>query len=940
MARRKKNRKSGKAARTQSGRQSWESVTEQVESHLARENGRLALDLLRAAQHRHGDRAELPFLFFCACTLRARELTAKGLADEARSMSARAREYGSSFDPSSLGAEQLTLYLRAHDLVDAMAAYAGHCARDGPVPELERMLADIVVVERKWDALETLAGDHALRRDAAVMASALEAMDAGEWNAAGRCLRPLGRHSPFGPWKLFCKAMVAFEEERDDDLRKLLGLLPADFPLPGTVAELKRAANGGGEPGPPPIRHALGTTDVAVHALATRLRDRVVTGTSLRSLADACTHLADAIGSADSCQSRIAVLQIVARAMLDDFGPDHEIDKLASRVLPANLASSVVPRLYLMEQSAMDMWDPYDVSAYFQNMSQELPDPADRAMARACVLDKMARRTLRFSQGSRRDYEFCLGCLDQLEHFHGEKTETPEEAAVALMQASLAEDPDNRPGFLFVLDTLRKNLRDRRSREPVRQTLKSMAEAFPEDSFPWLELARDLYATNAYRRAEEALAEAVERAPHDDRVLDLQAIGCLRSADRSRQAGRFSTAARDIARAADMNRRTLADTVFAKKLLLELAESDEDGGDIVRRGLEPHPLLARARIAQRLGTDLCFERQARHVTPEQTVAARAFLATLDWLVAELPPSSVIEFLREQPPDHLLLHEINDFAAIAMELWPDILSRFDGDLLFEALENLLVAYQRKKVREELHRRLDSPHAAADRPLFLFYLAYVRYIEGFDFSFRRFRSVVDSVDAAGERKLREAARRLAPRTREPLRTALVEFDFKRNSPVSFLDSLPEISPFADDPPVEDAGDDQTNPLSDLENAVREELGADFDDAADIRGMPKGKDLTASLIWLEVRSLGANFPSAPRKRALLALYLIGTILLDLGFGLLDAESRQLGAQVSRARLKLSIAHFLDDLGESAVRHDLLAILPPAVAEVVRPRFSGSPR
>ena len=66
-----------------------------------------------------------------------------------------------------------------------------------------------------------------------------------------------------------------------------------------------------------------------------------------------------------------------------------------------------------------------------------------------------------------------------------------------------------------------------------------MAARFPDDPAPRLELATLHYSRNAYRRAEDALAEARERAPHDERILDLQAVGFLKSADRSRKNGRL-----------------------------------------------------------------------------------------------------------------------------------------------------------------------------------------------------------------------------------------------------------------------------------------------------------------------------------------------------------------------------------------------------------------
>ncbi|MYH28096.1 MAG: Hsp70 family protein [Acidobacteria bacterium] len=76
--------------------------------------------------------------------------------------------------------------------------------------------------------------------------------------------------------------------------------------------------------------------------------------------------------------------------------------------------------------------------------------------------------------------------------------EDPGLVFVELMFASLEADPDNRDGYLFLLDLLR----GRTSGKPrLQRVLRDMAARFPDDSTPWLELATLHYSRNAYRQA-------------------------------------------------------------------------------------------------------------------------------------------------------------------------------------------------------------------------------------------------------------------------------------------------------------------------------------------------------------------------------------------------------------------------------------------------------
>ena len=150
---------------------------------------------------------------------------------------------------------------------------------------------------------------------------------------------------------------------------------------------------------------------------------------------------------------------------------------------------------------------------------------------------------------------------DDLQRLMGHKIENTRWLSVELLEASLRVDPDNREGYQFLCELIRLGAP---GKGRIESLLKRMASRYPRDPAPLLEMATNYYSRNAYRKAEEALTEAARRAPHDERILDLQAIGFLKSATQGAKAGRFGRARSDLARAESMKRSLLSAVVPAK----------------------------------------------------------------------------------------------------------------------------------------------------------------------------------------------------------------------------------------------------------------------------------------------------------------------------------------------------------------------------------------
>ncbi len=745
-------------------------LLDQARETLAGGDGRKALDLIRQARDRDASLAGLPLLSFCASMLRARQLAAKDMDKEAATMRARADRYRASVSVPALSEDEWVQYVRYLDGGDALAAYADHLAGGTSLPRVERVLADRLVVERFWAGLDVFDESHALRRDAAAVGSGLDAMDAGDWAQAASLLQGVPRRSPFAAWRLFCRAMVCFGAGDDDGLRRILDRLPEDFVLARTVADWRRLVRrdgaGNGGPRAPQERHD-GHGRVA--ALAGELKRAFHKG-NVRAAGTAIERLAGALYPEDPARARIDLLEIAGLANMQDLLRGGAIERLSRRLLPADRVIGVAARILLARQQVVPAaWNPVPAVALVDVLPVEFPRAQDRTLARACMLEALAR-----TGRAAVDPELLPpGTWADLTALLGRPVEDPRMVFVELMLASLEADPDNRDGYLFLLDLLRGHNAGKRR---VQRVLQDMADRFPDDSTPWLELATLHYSRNAYRQAEGALEEARRRAPHDDRLLDLQAVGFLKSADQSRRKGRFALAARDLERAEGLGRRVIESALPAKWLLLEVVSGDADTSAAVARRLEGLPPGAQLRLLALLLRDLYDNNDVRNVRPEMADAVCRLLADGVSLAGGCSPDEIVRVLEPLPVELDLLYDDRRVAATFTRWWPALLERVDGDRLPAVLDILMDCGGQHEVRVEIERRLRGVRKPRRDPLLLFYLAVIRYEEGSDHDARRFRDVLKKVDAATRERLRSAAARLARHTEEPLRDALQTFDFE--------------------------------------------------------------------------------------------------------------------------------------------------------------------
>ena len=558
-------------------------------------------------------------------------------------------------------------------------------------------------------------------------------------------------------------------------MRRAAALLPEDFPLGGAVAELKRCAGGGGRAGPAAVQQALGTDDTLVAATAAKLRQALHRGVE-HQVERHLVNLADAVYPENPLPARIDLLMIVARATLESPLPAAAFFNVAARTMREEHLHGVIAQATLLLQHCDpdEMWDPGAAVIYLDNVSVPFPRPADQALARAGVLESLARSGAAAGIHLR---PLDSDATQEVTTLLGTPPQHPGLVLVDLLMASLEADPQSTTGYHYLLDLLRRHPTADEAR--LRGILQELAARYPEAPEPWLELASLDYSRNAYRRAEEALGEALRRAPYDDRILDLQAIGFLKSADQSRKRGSFPRAEQDLARAADLRRPRLEPILRVKRLLLDLVAGGASVDEAAAAHLEPLAPAARLRTLVVAIHDLEENRHVKNVDPRTVAALQRVLARAAGAIDQLDPDEALGLLAHLPADCRVLYGSLGVAPVLTEWWGAVLARLDGDRLTACFDTLLACGGRKTVRTELDRRLRGGRAAASAasdPVLPFYLAVIRYEEREDYDAARFLDLIERADGAGLQRLREAAKRLAPVVDEPLRQALQQFDFE--------------------------------------------------------------------------------------------------------------------------------------------------------------------
>ena len=769
MASRKQRRKTRARKVARNAGQSPAGLVASARKALAEGNGRRALDLLKQAQRAHESPETLASLLYCASICRARNLEEKGMRKEGAAMRARAEQYRSLVDCAALSPEDLRPYFTTLETAESLAEYAVYASRQERNIQVERLLADKLVVDGRWEGLSALEPDDPFRRDAELARPGAEAMEAGDWEGAGERFRKIGRRSPFAPWRLFCKAMVHFRDGDDDQLRRAVEPIPDDFAMAGTVAAWKHVCTGKGDGGSAAVRSALGLDAGGRRALADDLARALDENAPSARIAATVSALAERLLPECPEAAAAELLQAAGLAMLGPQVRPATIRNVARRVFPRDRADAVFARTQLMvDHRGRRNLETGAALTVLRSLPAEYPDRRERAIARGCVLESLARTASELHDM----IDYSGSTWDELNRLLGHEIEDPLWISVELIAASLRADTRNRDGYLFLCELIKQGAPGGRKLESL---LTQMANRFPNDPLPLLEMASDYYSRNAYRKAETVLTEAARRAPHDESIRDRLAIGFLKSAWQSFKAGRFGAAFAGFGRAEAMERPRLATVLPAKRILVEMLTQGGIRSDVLTSRLEERSPVDQIRILLLMLHDFPKFRKHKRFPEEARQEIRAALAERRHLVKGFSADEVLSFLPRLPADFRILFESHAFNTVVMAEIPNFLRGLGEDRLFEALDALLATHMNMAVRKEIEIRLGSLPSPDTRLLLRFYRAVLDVSEHREKFPGQLAEIVEQADPAATEKLRAAAMRLSQWTRRDVAEALHNFDF---------------------------------------------------------------------------------------------------------------------------------------------------------------------
>ena len=743
-------------------------------------NPRQAIVLLKAALKAGETPEAIKPLLFRAYLARAAQLEQKGMGVEAETIRQNALAYLP--DAPVMTDDDLGQLLDAAPL-ETVLAYCPGCfqSRSLSAAVLEKIAGQLMVT-RRWDLLPKLSAAGPLLADAPAARQAADRMHAGDWESAAEALKPVRRSSPFAPARIFCRAMVCFYAGDDDGMRRALAMIPEGSvfsPLARALAEDARRIDGLWD------RPVFSQEDVAL--LVDHLkRNRIPQATA--AIGKMASILAPDTPWRGAAEILMAMLPMTINGELRSDSFVH----LAKSVLPAPQARCVVAKMdFCRSENGI-----VDAARYLKELDAEFPEPGQRARAASLVLT----RTVRRMEADVHDPIPAAFRLPQPSwELLGLRSTDPALNPLEILLKAIELDPANREAYTLLAGKPRTS---REAKALVIRGLEKMMAAFPEDPFPCLELAAVYDEKNAYRKAEEVLAEAKRRAPYDPRVADRHVTALLVSFEKRLKSGKLHLAEEDLEKARALCTDRTLPLVTAKTIRFQAENTGQMALFSGTAGLDPEQLAEAAEQAmgafppyQRLTTlglialDLHGGPPRRHGPYQKTIGrlfkrshGDTYRKTVDRLFKRFHGDT--QRLTSAEARDLLLPLGKAFgplmptlqrAGVYLHYYPRLLERIKDEDLPAVLEALVAAECLKAAKKEIQRRLKLETTSL-RNVLDFYLIVVRHLAGEIDDAAAFEKSVRAASGNEKEMLRAASRRLAPYARGRLADALRQFDFE--------------------------------------------------------------------------------------------------------------------------------------------------------------------
>lgn len=782
MANKKKKKKIQKEAQKQVQNLTQDELLVKGREFLEAGKPRDAIACLKLAAKKQGQPDdETAALLFRAYLMREEQLREKNLIVEAEMVKKQAQEYMP--EPETLSETDMLAYLPACSNREALDVYAGYLSGNKRSAAAEQFLANRLFKSNYWEFPDSMDENFPLRRDAEPMKKALPLMNEGKWEEAANILAPVSRTSPFASVRMFCKAMSAFYKEDDQDMLRALSMISEDFPLIRVVKSL-RAAAGKGNPGTaagrriPCLWEGPVNMEADIRELMNCLEQR-----RFRQAQVLISDLSAAVYPADPLSARTFILEILWNMTVQYKMEEYEYYRIVSNLLPG-------PRgdLVLAKTGLLDFHRPFTgAGRYISLLEKEFPDSDTRKRAHAFVLCYLVQTirhnrtdTFRDRRGTRK-YKDILGI--------GNPNDS-ESLLTDIIAESIRLDPYNRSAYETAAELPRIS---RNAKNKMETILTEMAERFPDDPWPCLELASVFYEKNAFRKAESVLEDAMKRAPHDRRVLERHALSLLISAEKNIKREKFHLVERDIEKAEKLGNKKLIPFIAEKRILCEivshrnLLKFGEGKNDrqlsLFVNGKDLRTLISdeleRLSVFERLKALALFITDIRHRTPEQKkeiseLSEKIFERELKH-IDSLSSSDIVRLLSPLEKDYALLMSFRDTAPLFLKKQKDILKSADDGDIFMIFDLIFAPEWFGLIKKEIKRRLRKANKK-EQILLNFYLAVIRHIGGEVRGSEIFEEIAAQAQVPLREELRAISRRLSGHASGALKKALEVFDFE--------------------------------------------------------------------------------------------------------------------------------------------------------------------
>ncbi|MEW6258524.1 MAG: hypothetical protein AB1547_01310 [Thermodesulfobacteriota bacterium] len=767
----KKDKKVQKAIRVLSGEQ----LFDQARIFLEKGKPRDAIDVLKRAERQSGTSEPLQIWLFRAYLMREEQLRSKDMIQEADFVR---RNLATVMPPIGLLSEADVIAYLSHASVEEAVRFHQRLTKEHPFSCLvERQIAYRLMASDDWRPLERLAPDHPLRQDAPVARKAIDSMNEGNWESALQELKPIPRRSPYAPLRLFCKAMTLFLGENDTELLQVIPRLPSDFPLNPILEDIRDRLQGTTQPTKPARAESINSpsamlweqqTDAERHskALLQALKHR-----HIKAIALYAAHFARAIYPEDPSFAILYLLECMWTSEAITLNDILEMRSILTPLISSTDYDILENKIGLLVDNQIQP----SIRWYSNLLEKTISDPIlrNRVQAMICLFGAQKLYFLKEhidrAKGSDSFFRF-MNPLNDMEQVNQD--------ILNLVVQSIELDPLNRDAYSFLLKLPNYS---REAKDTIEKALLTMADTFPDDPYPCLELSNLYYRKNAFRKAERVLEEAARRAPHDRRVIERRAMAFVISACKTFYRSRMETVFNDLERAESFGSKTLAPLIEEKRILFHLLNQPDrlkelSFEDIPERLSTIDRIRVLALLYQEVRDNTIIFRR-KHI---QAVQDRLKMAIQK---ASLDPNGIVELLSPFPNIYQPVLPHQPIAHPLLSTYDHVWKDFSNEKLIETFLVLfhpdIIGFMADELRKRI-RKKNPPQAMQMR----FFLVTLSYMNSFPYTDERYLDVLSKADENDQKELERLSRRLGAYANGLLKHCLMTFDFNplENSPLN--------------------------------------------------------------------------------------------------------------------------------------------------------------